>query len=153
MWSGRLATNVGRMASRSTTAKRGSSRKRVTPAKPAPRPPARKSGSGTTGKAVRGGWNLLAKGVGSLARTLGRTKELDPAHRRDGLAFGLIAFAVVIGAAVWWHAAGPIGRGVEIAVRTVMGAGAVAFPLVLVVIGVALMRSDPRPEVRPRLVI
>ncbi|MEV4316349.1 DNA translocase FtsK 4TM domain-containing protein [Actinocrispum sp. NPDC049592] len=102
---------------------------------------------------MAGGWNLLAKGVGSLARTLGRTKELDPAHRRDGLAFGLIAFAVIIGAAVWWRAAGPIGHWVEIGVRTVMGAGAVAFPLVLLVVGIALMRSDPRPDARPRFVV
>jgi S-DNA-T family DNA segregation ATPase FtsK/SpoIIIE len=156
---------VGRMPSRSSTAKRGAPRKKAAPAKPAARTPAkspaksparpaaRKNGSGTAGRAVRGSWNLLAKGVGGLARTLGRTKELDPAHRRDGLAFGLIAFAVVIGAAVWWRAAGPIGHWVEIGVRSVMGAGAVAFPLVLVVAGIALMRSDPRPDARPRFVI
>jgi S-DNA-T family DNA segregation ATPase FtsK/SpoIIIE len=137
------------MASRSTTAKRGTPRRKAAP----PKPPVRKKSSSTAGKAVKGGWNLLAKGVGGLARTLGRTKELDQAHRRDGLAFGLIAFAVVIGAAVWWRAAGPIGHWVEIGVRSVMGAGAVAFPLVLVVVGIALMRSDPRPEARPRLVI
>ncbi|WP_132120216.1 FtsK/SpoIIIE family DNA translocase [Actinocrispum wychmicini] len=139
------------MASRSTTAKRSAPRKKA-PAKPAPKP-ARARSSGTAGRAIRGGWNLLAKGVGGLARTLGKTKELDPAHRRDGLGFGLIAIAVVIGAAVWWRAAGPIGHWVEIGVRTVMGAGAVAFPLALLVVGVALMRSEPRPEVRTRFVI
>jgi S-DNA-T family DNA segregation ATPase FtsK/SpoIIIE len=139
------------MASRTTTAKKGTPRKKAapakTPAKPAPKPVTKKNG------VVKGGWNLLAKGVGSLARTLGRTKELDPAHRRDGLAFGLIASAVIIGAAVWWRAAGPIGHWVEIGVRSVMGAGAVAFPLVLLVVGVSLMRSDPRPDARPRFVI
>ncbi|WP_037255294.1 DNA translocase FtsK [Kibdelosporangium aridum] len=102
---------------------------------------------------MKGTWHLLAKGVGGLARTLGKTKDLDPAHRRDGLAFGYIALAVVIAAAVWWRAAGPIGRNVEIGVRSVIGAGAVAFPLVLIVIGVTLMRSDPKPDARSRLVI
>jgi DNA segregation ATPase FtsK/SpoIIIE, S-DNA-T family len=140
------------MASRSTTAKKGATRRKA-PAKAPARTPVRKAKKGTAGKAVKGTWHLLAKGVGSVARTLGRTKDLDPAHRRDGLAFGYIALAVIIAAAVWWQAAGPVGRNVEIAVRSVMGAAAVAFPLVLVVIGIALMRSDPRPEARPRLVI
>ncbi len=137
--------------SRSTTAKRTTARKK--PAAAARKPaPARKS-KGTAGKAIKGTWNLLAKGVGGLARTLGKTKDLDPAHRRDGLAFGYIALAVIIAAAVWWRAAGPIGRNVEIGVRSVIGAGAVAFPLVLIVIGVTLMRSDPKPDARSRLVI
>ncbi|MBP2323972.1 S-DNA-T family DNA segregation ATPase FtsK/SpoIIIE [Kibdelosporangium banguiense] len=145
--------------SRSTTAKRGTPRKKPaakpaakaparTPAKPAPR-----KSKGTAGKAVRGTWNLIAKGVGGLARTLGRTKELDPAHRRDGLAFAYIALAVIIAAAVWWRAAGPIGRWVEIGVRSVMGAAAVAFPLVLIVVGISMMRSDPRPDARPRFAV
>nr|WP_042185716.1 DNA translocase FtsK [Kibdelosporangium sp. MJ126-NF4] len=148
--------------SRSTTAKRNTAArkkpaagaKKAAPARPAAR--GKSSGGrskGTAGKAVKGTWNLLAKGVGGLARTLGRTKELDPAHRRDGLAFGYVALAVIIAAAVWWRAAGPIGKSVEIGVRSVIGAAAVAFPLVLIVVGITLMRSDPRPDARPRLVI
>ncbi|GAB3152381.1 DNA translocase FtsK [Amycolatopsis stemonae] len=105
------------------------------------------------GKGVRGTWNLLAKGLGTLARTVGRTRELEPEHRRDGLALGLIALAIVAAVGVWWRAAGPIGAGVEIATRTVLGAGAVTLPLVLVVVAVALMRSEPHPETRPRMVI
>ncbi|MET0135078.1 MAG: DNA translocase FtsK 4TM domain-containing protein [Kibdelosporangium sp.] len=142
--------------SRSTTAKRGAPRKKPAakaPARTPARKPAPRKSNGTAGKAVRGTWNLLAKGVGGVARTLGRTKELDPAHRRDGLAFGYIALAVVIAAAVWWSAAGPVGSWVEIGVRSVMGAAAVAFPLLLVVVGVTLMRSDPQPDARPRFVI
>ncbi|OLF05509.1 cell division protein FtsK [Actinophytocola xinjiangensis] len=102
---------------------------------------------------MRGGWNLLAKGVGGLARTVGRTKELDPAHRRDGIAFALIAVGVIAGAGIWWKAAGPIGRGLEIGARSTAGAAAMALPMVLLVIGVALMRSDPQPDKRPRLVV
>jgi DNA segregation ATPase FtsK/SpoIIIE, S-DNA-T family len=95
----------------------------------------------------------MAKGVGGLARTLGRTKELDPAHRRDGLAFGYVALAVIIAAAVWWRAARPVGLWVEIGVRSVIGAAAVAFPLLLLVVGITMMRSDPRPDARPRFVV
>ncbi|ALG12891.1 FtsK/SpoIIIE family DNA translocase [Kibdelosporangium phytohabitans] len=142
--------------SRSTTAKKSTTARKKPAAaarKPAAARPAPRKSKPTAGKAVKGTWNLLAKGAGGLARTLGKTKDLDPAHRRDGLAFGYIALAVVIAAAVWWRAAGPIGRGVEIGVRSVIGAGAVAFPLVLIVIGVTLMRSDPKSDARPRLVI
>jgi len=122
------------------------------------RPPARKPArKGSVGRAVvrglRGGWGLLAKGVGGIARTVGRTKDLDSAHRRDGLAFGLIALGVIAGAGIWWHAAGPVGHYLEIGARSVVGAAAMALPLTLLVIGVALMRSDPQPEKRPRLVI
>jgi S-DNA-T family DNA segregation ATPase FtsK/SpoIIIE len=122
---------------------------------PARKPPARKKGSvgRAIGRGLRGGWSLLAKGVGGIARTVGRTKELDSAHRRDGLAFGLVAIGVIAGAGIWWHAAGPIGRYLEVGARSVVGAAAMALPLALLVVGIALMRSDPQPEKRPRLVI
>nr|WP_152611018.1 DNA translocase FtsK [Amycolatopsis sp. MJM2582] len=159
------------MASGSTTRKRstarsggskGPARKPRTPAKPrstaarkpAPRRPApRKRSSGTFAKGVRGTWNLLAKGLGTLARTVGRGRELEPEHRRDGLALGLIALALVIAFGVWWRAAGPIGGWVELGTRSLLGAGAVTLPLVLTVVAVALMRSEPVPEARPRMVI
>lgn len=122
------------------------------------KPPIRKttsknSVSRTLFKGLRGGWNLLAKGVGGIARTVGRTKELDQAHRRDGLAFALVAVGVVAGAGIWWRAAGPVGHYLEVGSRSVVGAAAMALPLTLLVIGIALMRSDPQPEKRPRLVI
>ncbi|GAA1222202.1 FtsK/SpoIIIE family DNA translocase [Prauserella alba] len=108
---------------------------------------------GTAGSAVRGGWNLAAKAVGGLARTVGRTRDLEPEHRRDGLALGLIALALVTAVGVLWESAGPIGEIVTIGMRTVFGAGSVAIPLVLLVLAVALMRSEPNPETRPRRVI
>jgi S-DNA-T family DNA segregation ATPase FtsK/SpoIIIE len=84
---------------------------------------------------------------------MGRTKDLDAAHRRDGLAFALIAVGVIAGAGIWWHAAGPVGHYLEFGVRTAIGASAMALPMVLLVVGITLMRSDPQPEKRPRLVI
>jgi S-DNA-T family DNA segregation ATPase FtsK/SpoIIIE len=96
---------------------------------------------------------MLAKGVGSIARAIGRTKELDPAHRRDGVALVMIALAVISAAGVWWRAAGPIGHWVDVGVRSAVGAGALALPVVLLLIGVVLMRTEPNKEARPRLVI
>ncbi|MGK3202987.1 DNA translocase FtsK [Amycolatopsis sp. MEPSY49] len=153
-----MAGSATRKRSTSSGAKGAAARKPRTPAKsrPAARKPAprsRRKTPGIFGKGVRGTWNLLAKGIGTLARTVGRTRELEPEHRRDGVALGLIALAIIAAVGVWWRAAGPIGAGVEIATRTVLGAGAVTLPLVLVVVAVALMRSEPHPETRPRMVI
>ncbi|WP_370935902.1 DNA translocase FtsK [Amycolatopsis sp. cg13] len=143
------ATASSRSSKSGSARGRSSSRPRTSSARrPAPR---RKNGA--FGRGVRSTWNLAAKGIGSLARTVGRTRELEAEHRRDGLALGLIALAIVAAVGVWWRAAGPIGAGVEVATRTVLGAGAVTLPLVLLVVAVALMRSEPQPETRPRMVI
>ncbi|MDV6012160.1 DNA translocase FtsK [Haloechinothrix sp. LS1_15] len=109
--------------------------------------------SGGFGRAIRASWNVAAKGIGGLARTVGRTRELEPEHRRDGLALGLLAFALVAGVGVWVRAAGPVGDWVNIAARSVFGAGALFLPLVLVLVATLLMRTEPRRETRPRLVI
>ncbi len=98
-------------------------------------------------------WNLLARGVGGIARAVGRGKELDPAHRRDGVALVLIALALISAVGVWWSAAGPIGHWIDSGVRSAVGLGALALPIVLLVTGIVLMRTEPRKDARPRLVI
>jgi S-DNA-T family DNA segregation ATPase FtsK/SpoIIIE len=97
-----------------------------------------------------GAWSLLARGAGGLARAVGRTRELEPAHRRDGLALALVAVAMVAAAGVWWAAGGPVGAGVQHGLRTMFGTAAVVLPVVLAGVAVALMRSEPDPEARPR---
>ncbi|KAA2258621.1 DNA translocase FtsK [Solihabitans fulvus] len=121
--------------------------------RPAAKRPAAKRSNASFGKGVTATWGLLAKGVGGMARAVGRTKELDPAHRRDGLGLVLIALAVITAAGVWWRAGGPVGGWVEIAVRSSIGRLAVLLPIVLVVLGIVLMRTEPNPESRPRHVI
>jgi len=139
------------MPSRTTPAKRGTSRARsrsTTASRAKKKPPispAKRPGIGP--------FTLLARGIGSLTRAVGRTKELDPAHRRDGIAVVWVALAVVTAAGVWFQAAGPIGHWVDVGVRTVIGTGAAFLPLALLAAAIVLMRSEPKPEARPRLVI
>ena len=81
---------------------------------------------------------------------MGRTRGLEPEHRRDGLALGLVGLAVVVAAAVWWTAGGPIGAGLQQALGALFGAASVILPVVLAAVGVTLMRTEPNPTARPR---
>jgi DNA segregation ATPase FtsK/SpoIIIE, S-DNA-T family len=117
------------------------------------RPRRRGSIAGAIGYGVAGAWGLLARAVGSVARAVGRTRELDAAHQRDGIALGLIAIAVVTGAGVWGNAGGPVGAWLGRVLHTVIGAAAGVLPLVLVLVAVVLMRTEVKPDARIRLVI
>ncbi len=97
-----------------------------------------------------GVWSLLAHGAGRLVRALGRTRELEPAHRRDGLALGLVGLALVVAAAVWWTAGGPVGAGLQRTLRALLGAASVGLPVVFAGVGVTLMRTEADPAARPR---
>ena len=88
--------------------------------------------------------------VRALGRGAAATRDIDPVHRRDGIAFGLIALAVVCAIGTWLQAAGPVGGIADDAVRVWIGALATIFPVALVVIAVVLMRKEPDPDQRPR---
>jgi S-DNA-T family DNA segregation ATPase FtsK/SpoIIIE len=84
---------------------------------------------------------------------VGRTKDIDPAHRRDGLGLIFVAVAVVAAAGIWWHAGGPVGQWLDSALRFVVGSAAVVLPVVLLLTAVLLMRTENNPEARPRVVV
>ncbi|MCD2197231.1 DNA translocase FtsK [Actinomycetospora endophytica] len=144
--------------SRSGTGRGGSGRrapatgrapaKRRTPA----RKPARR-GPGPIVRGLQGVWTLTARGLGSLARTVGRGRDIDAAHRRDGIALALVILSLVTAAGLWLHAGGPVGWGIEVAFRTVLGSVALAVPVILLGVAVLLLRTDPDPETRPRSVV
>lgn len=84
---------------------------------------------------------------------LGRTRELDPAHRRDGLAVLYLVVAVIAAAGVWWHAGGPVGQFLDGALRFIVGSAAWVLPLVLAAVAVLLLRTETDPQARPRVVV
>jgi DNA segregation ATPase FtsK/SpoIIIE, S-DNA-T family len=92
-------------------------------------------------------------GLGGVVRAVGKTRELDPAHRRDGIALIYLALAVIVAAGVWWKAGGPVGHWFDWALRSVIGIGALVLPIVLLITAVILMRTETSPEARPRVVI
>jgi S-DNA-T family DNA segregation ATPase FtsK/SpoIIIE len=96
---------------------------------------------------------MLAKGAGTTARSVGRARDLEPGHRRDGAALALFGVAVVIAASSWFDAARPVGGWIDTFTRTVIGGAVVLVPILLGAIAVVLMRTEPHPEARPRLVL
>src|SRR5882672_7239912 len=89
---------------------------------------------------------VIGMGFGLLRRAVGRTRELDAAHRRDGLGIVLLVLAVI-------SAAGPVGAAITLGVTTVIGGASAPLPVLLLGIGVYLMCTPSRPEIRPRVVL
>ena len=162
----RTIARSGARTSRSKAVPRSGARSAQPRKKPARRPaqaarrPARRrhhgvvAGAGlTAGRAVRATWLMLAQGTGSTARSVGRAREIDPGHRRDGIALAMLGIAVVIAASSWFHAARPVGAWVDSVVRIFIGSAVGVLPVVTAALALLLMRTEPNPEARPRLVL
>jgi len=103
---------------------------------------------------VRGVWMGGAHLVGGTARKIGQgARDLDPAHRRDGVAFALLALAVVVAAREWWGLEGTFGDVVHAVVGGTFGRVGVAAPLLLLVGAVRLMRHPERTQENSRVSI
>ena len=161
-----MANKTAARSGARTTSSRGASRSAASAKAPArrPSPPRRKpsaakqpSGFATAAAAgwrtLRAGWLVVARGTGSAARSVGRARDIAPGHRRDGIALGMLALALVVAAASWFDAARPVGAWIDSALRTVVGSAVVLLPLLIATVAIALMRTEPNPETRPRLAV
>ncbi|MFT4086947.1 MAG: DNA translocase FtsK 4TM domain-containing protein [Gordonia sp. (in: high G+C Gram-positive bacteria)] len=119
------------------------------------------------GRGIAGGWNLAARGLGSLAR-LGvnpasadydldddaafddRTAGPQRSAGRDGTGLALTLLAALIIAGVWFHVPGVLGAFVDALVRFGVGAFAYVLPLVMLAIAVMVMRYGPNAQRRAR---
>ncbi|MFJ6539002.1 DNA translocase FtsK [Streptomyces sp. NPDC091385] len=166
------------MASRPSAAKKQPARKAVAPAKaparkaPAKKAPAKKavarkaparkpvpakpapSPTGGVYRLVRALWLGLAHAVGAVFRGIGQgAKNLDPAHRKDGVALLLFALALIVAAGTWADLQGPVGDLVEILVTGAFGRLDLLVPVLLAVIAVRFIRHPEQPEANGRIVI
>ncbi|MDI1457607.1 DNA translocase FtsK [Streptomyces sp. ATE26] len=166
------------MASRPSAAKKPPAKKAAAPAKavprkaaakkaparkaPARRAPAKKvvsarqapSPTGGVYRLVRALWLGLAHAVGAVFRGIGQgAKNLDPAHRKDGVALLLFALALIVAAGTWADLRGPVGDLVEILVTGAFGRLDLLAPILLAVIAVRFMRHPEQPEANGRIVI
>ncbi|MBW3641262.1 MAG: DNA translocase FtsK 4TM domain-containing protein, partial [Actinobacteria bacterium] len=100
---------------------------------------------------------LAASAVGGLSRVAGSgARNLDPAHRRDGLGLLLVAGALISAGGVWWHA-GEAGDAVAEGLTSLLGRGAFALPPLLALSAWRVMRHPDgrpgRPGGRGRLLV
>ncbi|MET9154037.1 DNA translocase FtsK [Streptomyces griseoflavus] len=165
------------MASRPSAAKKPPAKKAAASAKaparkaaakkaPAKKAPARKAAarrpapapapSPTSGvfRLLRALWLGLAHAVGAVFRGLGQgAKNLDPAHRKDGLALLLLAIALIVAAGTWADLEGPVGDLVEILVTGAFGRLDLLVPILVAVVAVRFIRHPEKPEANGRIVI
>ncbi|NEA97480.1 DNA translocase FtsK [Streptomyces sp. SID13726] len=166
------------MASRPSAAKKQPAKKAAAPAKgpvkkaaakkaPAKKAPARKtaakkaaapkpapSPTGGVLRLIRAVWLGLAHAVGALFRGIGQgAKNLDPAHRKDGVALLLLGLGLIVAAGTWSNLRGPVGDLVEIIVTGAFGRLDLLVPILLAVIAVRFIRHPEKPEANGRIVI
>ncbi|QLL09333.1 DNA translocase FtsK [Mycobacterium vicinigordonae] len=105
------------------------------------------------GRAARATWMMAARGTGTAARSIGQARNIEPGHRRDGIALVLLGLAVIVAASSWFGAARPVGAWVDAGLRTFIGSAVVLLPLVAAAAAIVLMRTEPNPDARPRLIL
>ncbi|MFH5822530.1 DNA translocase FtsK 4TM domain-containing protein [Georgenia sp. AZ-5] len=105
-------------------------------------------------RGVRGIWMGGAHVVAGTARSVGTgAKDLDPALRRDGLAFLLLAVAIVIALREWFSLSGIAGDVIHHVAAGVVGVLGALLPVVLVAMAVRLMRHPERTQANARVSI
>jgi DNA segregation ATPase FtsK/SpoIIIE, S-DNA-T family len=87
----------------------------------------------------------IAHVIGGLTRRVGSSaRELDPAHRRDGVGLSLVGAGIVIAAAVWWNIDSFVANVIRTIVAGTVGAAAVAAPILLFLLAWRTMRQPER---------
>jgi S-DNA-T family DNA segregation ATPase FtsK/SpoIIIE len=106
------------------------------------------------GRVLRAIWMAFAHLVGATFRAAGaRARDLDPAHRRDGAGFGVLAAAIVVAGGVWWQLPPPVGTTVVAIVAGLFGSGAAVVPILLAGLAWRILRHPERASSSGRVII
>ncbi|HEX6919580.1 MAG TPA: DNA translocase FtsK [Actinomycetes bacterium] len=141
-------TAARKPAARTAAARKTAARKPARPAQPGPAALAVRA----VGRVVRVVWLGLAHVVGGIARRVGTSaRELDPAHRRDGIGLALLGLATVVAAVEWWGLRGPLGAVAHAVVAGTLGRVGLVVPLVLLALGLRLLRHPEEASAGGRI--
>src|SRR3954447_16139167 len=106
------------------------------------------------GIALRGTWLGLAHVVGASVRAFGRSaRDLDPAHRRDGIGLAVVGLAIITAAAAWWRVDGSLGAATTAVVAGAVGRADILVPPLLVLLAYRLLRHPEREIVLGRAAV
>jgi S-DNA-T family DNA segregation ATPase FtsK/SpoIIIE len=106
------------------------------------------------GRILRSIWLGLAHLLGATARAMGRgARDLDPAHRRDGLGLVLVAGAATLIAATWFGVDGWFVSWADMVMTALVGALAWITPLILLGLAWRFLRHPDDNATTGRLVI
>ncbi|MET9694560.1 DNA translocase FtsK [Streptomyces sp. NPDC006514] len=115
-------------------------------AKPAPSP------TGGVVRLVRAVWLGCAHAVGAVFRGIGQgARNLDPAHRKDGVALLLLALALIVAAGTWSNLSGPVGDLVTMLVTGLFGRLDLLVPILLGVMAVRFIRHPEQTDANGRI--
>src|SRR6478735_4095536 len=114
----------GARADSSPSKRRPDARQARPAARPAPSGPAPLARLVTgLGRGMAAVWLGIGHVLGGTVRHLGRgARELDPAHRRDGLGLALVGLAILVAFSVWWNVTAGLGGFVGSIVTGALGA-------------------------------
>ena len=106
------------------------------------------------GRLLRAVWLGAAHLLGATARAFGRgARDLDPAHRRDGLGLALVAGAATLVAATWFGVDGWFVSWADMVITALIGALAWLSPLILLGLAWRFLRHPDDNATTGRLVI
>jgi S-DNA-T family DNA segregation ATPase FtsK/SpoIIIE len=99
-------------------------------------------------------WSAIGHVLGSAVRRLGRgARELDPAHRRDGLGLVFVGLAVLVAFSVWWNITAGLGGLVGAIVTGAMGTLDVVLPFLLLGLAWRVLRHPDESAATGRVTI
>ncbi|MFD3722576.1 DNA translocase FtsK [Streptomyces sp. NPDC058674] len=149
--SGRTAAPAKKAApARKPPAKKAASARRAPAKKAAARPAP--SPTGGVVRLVGAVWLGCAHAVGAVFRGVGRgARNLDPAHRKDGVALLLLALALIVAAGTWSNLNGPVGDLVTMLITGAFGRLDLLVPVLLGVMAVRFIRHPEQADANGRI--
>jgi S-DNA-T family DNA segregation ATPase FtsK/SpoIIIE len=99
-------------------------------------------------------WVGIGHVIGGAVRKMGAgARDLDPAHRRDGLGLVIIAAAILVAFAVWWDVTSGLGSLVGSLVTGAMGSLDWVLPLLLLGLAWRVLRHPDQSAATGRVTI
>ena len=100
-------------------------------------------------------WLGIAHVVGAITRGVGRSaRDLDPAHRRDGIGLTYLALGIIVASVVWFNSSGFVSGVVVSVVTGAVGIFDIFAPVALFVLAIQTLRHPDAPsQTKGRLTI